>query len=630
MSNVQSGSSARVDLSQGAVKEYTVDLDILPCDVNDAVAKRTGAAPIVPELVKPNEVLAPAFYKRLTDHVKKEQYRWQMLSELQSKWTELYGSEKAGELLREFQHLTKHLDEYGAMIFAALLPTRNFESLVKRYNALLASYGSKTWIHTYINLANHPDFLADQELNAAFLHPLLIALISYRIGGPMRIVDARGKDAYPMSVLAQDNMLHIDNTPFNDEYKVLLTWEKDKASGPKGQNFVFLPGTHKGCRNCFSTEIGVWSTENASIFTTPERIDKVFTFQQEIRGSSKPMIVEATHAEKPLTIVFPSGSLIHHRYRTPNGLARSCLIIAFHLEEDHPGQLIPPEHLDGLTEQGSLLSFLFGQQSSRGESHFGGLKTKGFLSALSLESANIGIVLDKLHSEMDAAEVIKPEDCQLREEQVEQWKKASTTAPTVEELKTEASLIPLGVKLSSKKLAELVGKMMMFDKHGPLDLILYHDSHEEIRKWARNQIREKKVDDVNERLGVYWMPQVEQPSKDHLLTPEQIKECAEQLAALVEELQALNAPIVLRECEKIMQMNAYQSVRQLLLDLGESITRCENCQAFLSTSLFIFWACDMLMGLHVSCDFRIQVIGNKLLANYLSTSILFEKYTRRD
>ena len=51
---------------------------------------------------------------------------------------------------------------------------------------------------------------------------------------------------------------------------------------------------------------------------------------------------------------------------------------------------------------------------------------------------------------MDTAEVIKPEDCQLQEEQVEQWNKASTTAPTVEEL-------PLGEKLSSQKLAEYFG-----------------------------------------------------------------------------------------------------------------------------------------------------------------------------
>lgn len=272
-----------------------------------------------------------------------------------------------------------------------------------------------------------------------------------------------------------------------------------------------------------------------------------------------------------------------------------------------------------------MLGFLFGQQSSYGKIPFGGSKTKDFLNALSQESAIIGIILDKIHSEMDTAEVIKPEDCQVQEEQVEQWNKASTTAPTVEELKTEANLLPLGEKLSSQKLAELVGRMMMFDKHDPLDLILYHDSH----KWARNQIREKKIDDVNERLVVHWMPQVEQPSKDHLLTPEQIKELTEQLAAVVEELQALYAPIVLREHEKITHVNAYRSVRQLLLDLGESITR-ENCQAFLSTSLLIFWACDILMELLVSHDSYIQVIGNKLLANYLSTTILFEKYTKSD
>jgi len=70
--------------------------------------------------------------------------------------------------------------------------------------------------------------------------------------------------------------------------------------------------------------------------------------------------------------------------------------------------------------------------------------------------------------------------------------------------------------------------------------------------------REKKIDDVNERLVVHWMPQlVEQPSKDHLLTPEQIKELTEQLAAVVEELQTLNAPIVLREHEKITHVIAY-------------------------------------------------------------------------
>ena len=618
-------STSLLPATAGGAKEYLVDFDISPDEVNAAVAERSGSEPITPDLVGPDEVLRPEFYKRLANGEAKEQYRERVRNSLQAKWRELHGEERAGKLLRQFQQLTENFDKYGALIFGALLPNSKFEGLVRRYTELLASHGSKTWIHTYINLANHPDFLTDQELNDPFLHPLLVALISYRIGGPIRIVDARGKDAQPISILAQDNMLHIDNTPFNDEYKILLTWEKDRASGPKGQNFVFVPGTHKGCRNCFSAGNGAWSTENASIFTTPERINRILSFQEDVfeSPSRKPMVVEATHAEKPLTIVFPSGSLIHHRYRTPQGLARSCLIIAFHLQRDNPGELVPPEHLWGLVEPGSLLACLFGQHSLSQNGDVVG----AFLQALSRESETIGVALEQINSDRDCAEEIKPETCQLKPEEIEKWKADSTSAPTVEKLKGEADLIPLGARLSPQEMLELVGKMMVWDKHGPLDLILYHDNHEEIRKWARNQIREKQVAEVREHLRGRWIERVGQPSKEQLLSPRQLKDCAEQLAAFLEEAAARDSVVAaLKEGEKISCANACKSVRQLLLDLGESITRCEDCQAFLSTSLFIFWACDAVVSLGVlSCDSQTQSIGDKLLANYLATSILFEK-----
>ena len=618
-------------MSKGPVKSYTINLDIPLHRLDDAVAERSGAPPIVSELVRPGEVLVPAVYKRLESSEKKERYRSQLLIKLNNNWKELYGLEKARKISQKFECLTKHLDENGAIIFAALLPTRKFKKLIERYDALIADYGSNTWIHSYVNLANHPGFLADEEFNAAFLHPLLVAMISYRIGGSIRIVDARGKNAEPISVLAQDNMLHIDNTPFNDEYKILLTWEKNRPSGPRGQNFVFLPGTHKGCRNCFSTGRGAWSTENASIFVSPESIDRVLKFQQEIQGLSKPMVVEASHTEKPLTTIFPSGSLVHHRYRTERGLARSCLIIAFHREGDNPGQLIPKTHLDGITEKGSLCSFLLGHHAALGKnSYLVEGPDEDFLRALSKESATMGAILEKLDSEMDAAEVIRPETCQLNEEELEQWRVAVTDAPTVEKLKAEANLISLEEVLSPGPFVGLIGKMMMFDKHGPLDLILYHDNHEEIRKWARNQIREKKPGEVCERLRAHWMPQVEQPKQDQLLTPQKLRAITEQLTVLAKDQEALDVPTILHEDEKISRADAYRSVQQLLLDLGESITRCENCQTFLSTSLFIFWACDMLVGFHcATCDSRIKDIGNKLLANYISTCILFEKQARK-
>ncbi len=138
------------------------------------------------------------------------------------------------------------VNEEGAIVFANLIRKTHFTKLVEHYDRLMSEHGSAGLIHSYLNLRNYPDFLNNCLFNSAFFHPLVIAIIAYQIGAPIRIVDARAKDAEPLAVCAQDNMLHIDNTPFNDEYKVLLTWEKHKVSGSKGQNFVYLPGTHKG------------------------------------------------------------------------------------------------------------------------------------------------------------------------------------------------------------------------------------------------------------------------------------------------------------------------------------------------------------------------------------------------
>lgn len=120
----------------------------------------------------------------------------------------------------------------------------------------MAREGSRSFIHRFLDLRRSPGMLTDPAVNGALVHPLMIALISYAVGGPIRMIDARGKDAEPLSVLAQDNMLHIDNTPFNDEYKILITWRRGTAQGPAGQNFTFLPGTHKLARTCFVNEDG--------------------------------------------------------------------------------------------------------------------------------------------------------------------------------------------------------------------------------------------------------------------------------------------------------------------------------------------------------------------------------------
>ncbi len=605
-----------INSEKGSKTPEKIDFACDPKQVDNLIKARVGAAPIVASIVEPQEVAAPHVYKRLNDIESKEKYRKQLVMALETAWTKKFGLETAQKMTRKFIELATHLDENGAVIFGAILSSKDFQKLIDAYSQILGKSGSKSWIHAYVNLANHPDFLTNSEFNGAFLHPLLIALVSHRIGGPVRIVDARGKDAEPISVLAQDNMLHIDNTPFNDEYKIILAWERGKPSGPKGQNFVFLPGTHKGARQCMIGNEGPWSSENASIFTTRESVDKILTFQKKIFGKSA--VVELTHDTKPLTTLFAAGSLIHHRHRTTEGHSRSCMILAFHRTKDNPGQLVDSTHLEKTSAKtDSLYQLLFGNHQGENEA--------AFVNALITKTDEITEVLSRLISGSEQIEEIIPAARELKGTEIERWKEVCTAAPTVEQKKGEAAVVPLGKTFNHAEFVDHVGKMMIFDKHGPLDLILYPDAHEEIRKWARNQIREKNITLLNNQLHSTWADAMKSPTEADLLSPAELQKIASSLASIAKNKLETGSKALLGEGEKISPADAYRSVHQLLLNLGESIVRCEDRTSFLSTSLFIFWAADTLMRFEKSPDPQIMDLGKRLLQNYIATAVIVEK-----
>ena len=293
------------------------------------------------------------------------------------------------------------------------------------------------------------------------------------------------------------------------------------------------------------------------------------------------------------------------------------MILAFHRAKDNPGQLVAPEHLAGLAEGSPLVRLVLGNAADNTD--------EAFLEALSDEADAVQNLFEQLGSEEAVQEVIQPASRELSADKVEQWKATSTEAPTVEALKARSHFIPLHQDLSRDAFVELVGEMMIFDKHGPLDLILYSDGHEEIRKWGRNQIREMNTGVLRQRIHDDWAPHLEQPSEESILSVEELEHMVNRLAAMGQRQRDAGAPIHLRPGEKISRDDAYRSINQLLLDLGESITRCEDRQAFLSTSLFLFWACDTLMRFQEPQDPELQQIGKRLLNHYVSTGVLIEK-----
>jgi hypothetical protein len=584
------------------------DSSIPANNVDSLIASRVRGTPIKPDLVEPKDVAAPAHYNRFAQLDEKDHFRKKLGAALHAEWMKSYGSEKSTTLMQAFMQLTQSVDDSGAVIFGDLIDKQHFANLIQHYTEILQTRGSKSWIHSFVNFGNHPDFLSNADFNGAFLHPLLITLISYAAGGPIRMVDARGKDAEPLAVMAQDNMLHIDNTPFRSEFKIIVTWERGKPSGPKGQNFVFIPGTHKGVRNCFIDADGkAFSTEDASIFITPKAVQQVFDIQKKLSNNNANQVVEVSDKDKPLTTVFQAGALVHHRYRTTEkNIPRSCIIVAFHRAQDNPGQFMRPDQVSHYANDNDLLTLLLGDHRDNTDDHF----IKSILQ-------HTNLLVDKIEEIIkEKGTVVLPQkQRELSNEELEVWKKVVTSAPTVEAIK----ISKINEHDNSK---HYLLEMMKYDKHGPLDLILYADGHEEIRKWARNRIREISPDELDKRF-TEWSKQLEAPTIHALMLPEQLKQITDQLVIFIDKLDlSARESAQLDSHEKISAVDAYRSLRQCIIDLGEAVLRCDSRQAFLSTSLFIFMASDELTRLFHQPSNELQNIGKKLLNNYSATVAL--------
>ena len=365
-----------------------------------------------------------------------------------------------------------------------------------KYTETQKGSDNHTFLHSYINLADHPDFLNASEYTYAFAHPLLIALIAYLMGGAIRITNMRGKDTDPVSVNVQDNMLHIDNTPFREEYKVLDGWQRDVPKGPAGQNFTYIPGTHKGNRDVLLNASGEpWSTERYSLFTSDEALDSLFAFQKEATGRN-PIVVEAQYPDQPISTAFAAGALVHHRYRTEQGSPRSCVVTAFHVCSDNPGALVDEEPSND--RPGHLLDFLISHQDSK--------STPEFMSLLSAEAHCIETKISELFDASHGSRLTDRAPLNLTGEKLSRWRESVVTAPSVYTIKVTRDIHLSGSPFrDSKDLIDSLTSVMMYDKHGLSQLILYQDGREEIRKPCRNRIREMKRETTAARPEG-WLP----------------------------------------------------------------------------------------------------------------------------
>ena len=425
------------------------------------------------------------------------------------------------------------------------------------------------------------------------------------MGAPIHIVDARGKDTLPVAARAQDNFLHIDHTPFNAEFKVILTWTKGEASGPKGQNFVYLPGTNHAVRSFRSSHNGdkIW-TENGSIFATAEALEEVLDFQTKTDLFDGPTIIEIQDFERPLTTIFEAGSLVHHGYRRNDGRARSSIIMTFHSN-------IENAHLRSFGSNCDVQDFdLWRYLFSPGEMP----KVPAFVDVLVRQSTVIGAKLIEMEVGTGGTVYIDQNALKMSENDVNLWSAHVSAAPMIREIKRKDGAYLVDGKSNCSQFLKSVAISMWYDKHSPLDLALYPDNREEVRKLSRKRIREMSIADINGRLSK-WASKVVQPRVGHVLSVSKLTEVAREVCDAINLHQCLSKSSADRQ-------HYCSSLHRFALDIEESLKRCESLQNFLAGSLFLFFCCDDLLELEFSPTKKMLRSGAILLRHYIATSIL--------
>ena len=189
---------------------------------------------------------------------------------------------------------------------------------------------------------------------------------------------------------------------------------------------------------------------------------------------------------------------------------------------------------------------------------------------------------------------------------------------TLLKYKYDRKLILSGAEFSS---IEEYAAIMMYDKCGLLQMLLYQDGHEEIRKPARKIVSERKIKPLIELL-MPWVPQLYTSSftENGLIDPKTMRTMCDAVAAVANNLEM---PEIKAEC--VGPQKIYKSLTRLMMDLGEATVRCESVETHLATSLFLFLTAEEIYShLKESDQTALRSIVAAFLKNYVASLLLVE------
>ncbi|TDC29568.1 hypothetical protein E1211_25775 [Micromonospora sp. 15K316] len=519
-------------------------------------------APLVPA----DELASPQSYRQLRRPRESADFR----REVEGLVAAACREQEAGDRLAEaFVTMSANLAGEGALSFTGLLPAPRFGKAREAYDSVMRDKGSRGSLHSYLNAAQSSLLLDDPHFRETFAHPLLVALVAHALGGPVKIVDLRAKDTQPLDVVARDNTLHVDNNPFMDEFKVIVTWTSGTERGPSGQGLTYLPRTNRLFRQCHVGPHGdPWSDEDSCIFPSRSRVDEALAAQARFHDDRLPRVVHLKDLAAPCHTIFAASRLVHHRYRTSTGAPRSAIMASFHRTDDGSDQLgvgdLAANELDRW-----LLT---------------GAAGPGFLAALRGEATRIVGALRLSVSRPGL--VIDPDRHLLEGAGLDGWYARLSAGVSLNRLR-EAALA--GSRDGDVPAAERLVARLQYDLQGPLNMPLYADLSEEERKRARIVIREMAPDRIRHfltRLRADW---VRQGAPGHVDRPfdrsvEELHGCLRVLDRSMARAQPSgHVDLVWGPADG---QRVARSLHRFVVDLGRTAERTEDEDSLVTASAF--------------------------------------------
>lgn len=532
-----------------------------------------------------------------------------------------------------FKVMAKTFQDKGLGMFRDFSTPETFQKFINEYDSRMNEASKSALKYYFLEFQNKLDFITNPNFKDVFLHPLIIALVAYQIGGPIRLVGVRGKNAEAELTMVRDNGPHVDDNPFNDEWKLLITWLLDKNgkslnNGPQGQPFISIIETQKMVRSK--------ATEFGANFKNPLELLELFKHPSL---KNKAFFVEVQD-ERPNWAIFEASHQIHHRKRDDQESARGCIIFAYHLvdQESAPVPYAPNAQLTTCSE---LEKFVMGDtaydQSIAEINQY-------FLNLIQENKPQIEDKLNELaqgkfiaveEKMMSAPQLVDYFNLIIRTYKKEYLESRSEMRFQLPEL-TSALNNPSSATKVAKKLLENAGE---YDKHYDLDLKVYPNKIEQIRKIPRTAIRERSVEDVDftrftklniPNLQPALLPAHEFESYAELrFTQYAIKLCtlmAKYIPSAILAMLQTPANLNVKEfANTLIGLKAHErslaEIYQLAADIGEAFSHCEDIKALRGNCYFLYLVYDQFIISH--CNLCTQ---DEIQLLETSAQILLQNY----